>query len=90
MRKELRTDKVLIDWSQNVAAKTTVAVYSLRAREDPTVSTPVTWAEIATCAKSAHPRSMHFEADDVLKRVQKFGDLMAPLAGGSARTKLKE
>jgi bifunctional non-homologous end joining protein LigD len=89
MRKELRANKVLIDWSQNVAAKTTVAVYSLRAREDPTVSTPVTWAEVTKCAKSANPLLMHFEADDVVKRVEKFGDLMAPLAGGSARTKPK-
>jgi bifunctional non-homologous end joining protein LigD len=89
MRKELRTNKVLIDWSQNVAAKTTVAVYSLRAREDPTVSTPVTWAEVTKCAKSANPRLMHFESDEVVKRVEKLGDLMAPLAGGSARTKAK-
>jgi bifunctional non-homologous end joining protein LigD len=89
MRKELRTNKVLIDWSQNVAAKTTVAAYSLRAREDPTVSTPVTWAEVTKCAKSANPLLMRFEADDVVKRVEKFGDLMAPLAGGSTPTKLK-
>ena len=87
MRKELRTHKVLIDWSQNVAAKTTVAVYSLRAREDPTVSTPVTWAEVIRCAKSADPLAMHFETDDVVKRVEKYGDLMAPLAGGSTRAK---
>lgn len=85
MRKELRTNKVLIDWSQNVAAKTTVAVYSLRAREDPTVSTPVTWSEVAKCVKSENPRVMHFETDDVVKRVEKFGDLMAPLAGGATR-----
>jgi bifunctional non-homologous end joining protein LigD len=87
MRKELRNNKVLIDWSQNVASKTTVAVYSLRAREDPTVSTPVTWAEVTKCAKSANPALMRFETDDVVKRVEKFGDLMATLAGGSTRTK---
>jgi bifunctional non-homologous end joining protein LigD len=89
MRKELRTNKVFIDWSQNVAAKTTVAVYSLRAREEPTASTPVTWAEVAKCAKSANPLLMRFEADDVVKRVEKLGDLMAPLAGGTTRMKTK-
>jgi bifunctional non-homologous end joining protein LigD len=90
MRKELRNNKVLIDWSQNVASKTTVAVYSLRAREDPTVSTPVTWAEVSKCAKSADPLLMRFEADVVVKRVDRFGDLMAPLAGRSSSTKPKQ
>jgi bifunctional non-homologous end joining protein LigD len=90
MRKELRNNRVLIDWSQNVASKTTVAVYSLRAREDPTVSTPVTWAEVSKCAKSADPLLMRFEADVVVKRVDKFGDLMAPLAGRSSSTKPKQ
>lgn len=85
MRKELRDKKVLIDWSQNVAPKTTVAVYSLRAREDPTVSAPVTWAEVTKCAKSENPLLMRFEADAVVKRVEKFGDLMSPLAHGSTR-----
>ncbi|MGH3732441.1 MAG: non-homologous end-joining DNA ligase [Acidimicrobiales bacterium] len=79
MRKELREKKVLIDWSQNNASKTTVAVYSLRAREDPTVSTPVTWAEVTNCAKRADPQLLRFEADDVLRRVDKLGDLMAAL-----------
>ncbi|MGC2168925.1 MAG: non-homologous end-joining DNA ligase [Acidimicrobiales bacterium] len=79
MRKELREKKVLIDWSQNNASKTTVAVYSLRAREDPTVSTPVTWAEVAACAKRKDLRTLHFEAHDVLDRVERHGDLMASL-----------
>ncbi|HEY1825318.1 MAG TPA: non-homologous end-joining DNA ligase [Acidimicrobiales bacterium] len=79
MRKQLREKKVLIDWSQNVASKTTVAVYSLRAREEPTVSTPVTWDEVATCARRADPAYLRFEAPEVLKRVEKKGDLMGPL-----------
>src|SRR5665213_872023 len=79
MRKELRNGRVLIDWSQNSPAKTTVAVYSLRARPEPTVSTPVTWAEIDACAKSGDPSELSFKAADVLRRVQKLGDLMATL-----------
>ena len=55
MRKELRRNKVLIDWSQNHPAKTTVAAYSLRARPEPTVSTPVTWEEVGACAHTATP-----------------------------------
>jgi len=87
MRKELRDKKVLIDWSQNVAAKTTVAVYSLRAREEPTVSTPVTWAEVTKCAKSTNPQLMRFEAGEVIARVEKLGDLMSPLTKGPTRAK---
>jgi bifunctional non-homologous end joining protein LigD len=79
MKKELRKGKVLIDWSQNSPAKTTVAVYSLRARPAPTVSTPVTWAEIDACAKSGDPDALSFTATDVLQRVQQLGDLMAGL-----------
>jgi bifunctional non-homologous end joining protein LigD len=85
MRKTLREKKVLIDWSQNSPSKTTVAVYSLRARDEPTVSTPVTWAEVSACAKRGDPDLMHFEADEVLHRVDKFGDLMAPLASGTKK-----
>jgi bifunctional non-homologous end joining protein LigD len=77
--KDLRHDKVLIDWSQNNPNKTTVAAYSLRARAEPTVSTPVTWAEVDACAKSGNPLDLRFEASDVLARVEKTGDLMAPL-----------
>jgi len=79
MRKELRTGKVLIDWSQNSPAKTTVAVYSLRARPKPTVSTPVTWAEIDACASNGDPGKLSFTATDVLRRVQEVGDLMGGL-----------
>jgi bifunctional non-homologous end joining protein LigD len=79
MRKSLRDGKVLIDWSQNSSSKTTVAVYSLRARPEPTVSTPVRWQEVDACVKSSDPATLRFEAEDVLRRVDKYGDLMAPL-----------
>jgi bifunctional non-homologous end joining protein LigD len=73
-RKDLRKGKVLIDWSQNDENKTTVCVYSLRARERPTVSTPVRWEEIE------EPDALVFEASDVLERVEEHGDLYAPVA----------
>jgi bifunctional non-homologous end joining protein LigD len=72
-KKELRKGKVLIDWSQNDEHKTTVGVYSLRARERPTVSTPLAWAELDD------PDSLVFEAADVLERVERAGDLFAPV-----------
>ena len=79
MKKELRPGKVLIDWSQNDEHKTTVCVYSLRARPRPTVSTPVTWDEVAATAESADPGTLVFEAGDVLARVGELGDLFAQL-----------
>src|SRR3984957_9794335 len=78
MTRSLRTGKVLIDWSQNNGSKTTVAPYSLRAREHPTVSAPVTWDEVSACRA---PQDMFFTAPDVLARVELHGDLFAPLAG---------
>jgi bifunctional non-homologous end joining protein LigD len=75
-KKELRRGKVLIDWSQNDEHKTTVCVYSLRARERPTVSTPLDWAEV----EGGDPDALVFEADDVLARVEELGDLFAPVA----------
>jgi len=75
MKKELRKNKVLIDWSQNSPAKTTIAVYSLRARPRPTVSTPVSWDEIDSCAMTARPEDLEFVAADVLDRVERSGDL---------------
>jgi bifunctional non-homologous end joining protein LigD len=72
-RKDLRRGKVLIDWSQNDEHKTTVCVYSLRARERPTVSTPLRWEELDD------PDSLVFEASDVLERVEEHGDLFAPV-----------
>jgi bifunctional non-homologous end joining protein LigD len=79
MSKEIRKGKVFLDWSQNHPRKTTVAVYSLRARERPTVSTPVTWDEVERCAKKGDKDLLVFEASDVLKRVEKHGDLFAPV-----------
>jgi bifunctional non-homologous end joining protein LigD len=79
MSKSLRKGKVLIDWSQNDDHKTTVCVYSLRAKDQPTVSTPVTWTEIQTAVKKNNASALVFESDDVLKRVKRHGDLFAPL-----------
>jgi bifunctional non-homologous end joining protein LigD len=77
--KELRTGRVLIDWSQNDQYKTTVNVYSLRARSRPTVSTPVSWAEVERCLKAKDPNLLVFDSDQVLARVEKLGDLFAPV-----------
>jgi len=79
MAKEQRTGKVFIDWSQNDDSKTTVCVYSLRARPRPTVSTPVTWDEVAAVVEAGDPDLLVFEAPDVLERVERDGDLFAPL-----------
>ncbi|HEY6764637.1 MAG TPA: non-homologous end-joining DNA ligase [Candidatus Sulfotelmatobacter sp.] len=79
MKKALRTGKVLVDWSQNDEHKTTVAVYSLRAREHPTVSTPVTWEEVEKTLKKKDPTLLVFEAPRVVSRVEKMGDLFEPL-----------
>ena len=79
MSKEIRKGKVFVDWSQNHPRKTTVAVYSMRARERPTVSTPVTWEEVEQCAEKGDKDLLVFEASDVLKRVEKHGDLFAPV-----------
>jgi bifunctional non-homologous end joining protein LigD len=78
MTKAIRPGKVLVDWSQNHQHKTTVSVYSLRARPQPTVSTPVTWAEVEAIAGGDRSVSI-FEAPAVLDRVAKVGDLFAPL-----------
>jgi bifunctional non-homologous end joining protein LigD len=79
MQKNLRSGKVLVDWSQNDPHKTTVCVYSLRAKEHPTVSTPVTWDEVATVFKKKSAKYLAFEVNDVLKRVKKYDDLFAPV-----------
>ncbi len=79
MKKVLRVGKILVDWSQNDEHKTTIGVYSLRAREHPTVSTPVTWEEVETCLKKKDANLLVFEAPQVLERVSNMGDLFAPL-----------
>ncbi len=77
MLKALRKGKVLVDWSQNDEHKTTVSVYSLRAKEAPTASTPVSWDEVEKCLKKKNPTLLAFTSDQVLKRVEKSGDLFA-------------
>jgi bifunctional non-homologous end joining protein LigD len=77
MRKELRKNKVFIDWSQNSRHKTTICAYSLRARPHPTASTPVTWDEVDAASQGA---PLSFEAPEVLTRVEELGDLWAPTA----------
>jgi bifunctional non-homologous end joining protein LigD len=82
MTKSLRNGKVLVDWSQNNPAKTTVAPYSLRARDEPTVSTPVTWEEVEA------GKPLRFVSDEVLDRVADLGDLFAGTLDDSLRTRL--
>jgi bifunctional non-homologous end joining protein LigD len=79
MQKSLRGGKVFVDWSQNDEHKTTVNVYSLRAKEHPTVSTPVTWDEVERALKKKSIQHLSFEWNDALKRVDKRGDLFAPV-----------
>jgi bifunctional non-homologous end joining protein LigD len=78
-KKTDRSGKVFIDWYQNNERKTTIAVYSLRARERPTVSTPVSWEEVERAAGNDDPNALVFEAADVLKRIERDGDLFAPV-----------
>jgi bifunctional non-homologous end joining protein LigD len=79
MKKAVRTNKVFVDWSQNDEHKTTISVYSLRAREHPTVSTPVEWREVEEALKKKDASRLVFEAKDVLARVEKLGDLFKPV-----------
>ena len=79
MKKTLRTGKVLVDWSQNDEHKTTVNVYSLRARERPTVSTPLHWEEVEGVLESGDPETLAFTSDAGLARVAEHGDLFAPV-----------
>jgi len=78
-RRTLREGKVLIDWSQNDEYKTTVNVYSLRARARPTVSTPVTWEDVERCLEAEDPGLLVFDSEAVLDRVAKLGDLFEPV-----------
>jgi len=82
MTKSLRPGKVLVDWSQNNPAKTTVAPYSLRARDEPTVSTPLSWDEVAS------GEALRFTATDVLDRVDADGDLFAGVLDEDARARI--
>ncbi|MEV6603083.1 hypothetical protein [Kutzneria sp. NPDC051319] len=78
MAKAKREGRVFIDWSQNNPAKTTIAPYSLRGREDPTVSAPVTWDEVRACRQA---EDLVFTAEGVVARVEKIGDLFELLSG---------
>ena len=79
MTKRLRPGRVLVDWSQNDAHKTTVNVYSTRARERPTVSTPVTWDEVSATLRERDEALLTFEVEDVLERAARDGDLFGPV-----------
>jgi bifunctional non-homologous end joining protein LigD len=79
MKKALRTGKVLVDWSQNDEHKTTVSIYSLRARERPTISTPLKWDEVERVLAKKDAKLVVFEATQVLERVEKYGDLFEPV-----------
>jgi len=79
MTKKLRKGKVFVDWSQNTETKTTVAAYSLRAKQRPTVSAPVEWSEVERAAEKEDPELLTFEAGEVLERVASGGDLFAPV-----------
>jgi bifunctional non-homologous end joining protein LigD len=88
MEKVLRPGKVLIDWSQNNPAKTTVAPYSLRARAGATVSTPIGWDEVDAVREGADPATLRFSTADVLARVEEYGDLFD--IAGARRAPLPE
>ena len=79
MKKSLRTGKVFVDWSQNDEHKTTIGVYSLRAREHPTVSTPVTWEEVERALKKKNAGLLVFESSQTVARFEKRGDLFEPV-----------
>jgi bifunctional non-homologous end joining protein LigD len=79
MTKTRRPGKVFVDWSQNDEHKTTVTVYSVRARERARVSTPVSWDEVSECRRAGDPALLTFETEDVIDRHARLGDLFAPL-----------
>lgn len=79
MTKSLRKGRVFVDWSQNNRHKTTVAVYSLRARERPTASTPLSWDEVEAGSRKRNPERLAFQADQVVRRLAQHGDLFAPV-----------
>ena len=79
MKKNIRAGKVFVDWSQNDEHKTTIAVYSLRARERPTVSTPVTWDEVERTRKNKDAGLLVFESSQTIARFEKMGDLFEPV-----------
>jgi bifunctional non-homologous end joining protein LigD len=85
MGKSRREGRVLVDWSQNDQHKTTVCVYSLRAKERPTVSTPLEWEELEAALAAGDGERLVFDYADVLRRVEEKGDLFAPLLSQKQR-----
>jgi bifunctional non-homologous end joining protein LigD len=79
MAKADRRGKVFVDWSQNHQKKTTIAVYSLRARDRPTASIPLHWREVERAAKRSDAENLRFEIPDAVKRIEKEGDLFEPV-----------
>jgi len=79
VKREVRDGRVLIDWSQNAPMRTTVNVYSLRARERPTVSTPVSWREVERTAREGDPEALVFDWRAALDRIERHGDLFQPV-----------
>jgi bifunctional non-homologous end joining protein LigD len=79
MKKSIRTGKVFVDWSQNDEHKTTISVYSLRAREHPTVSTPVTWDEVERTLRKKDAGLLVFQSSKAIARFEKMGDLFEPV-----------
>ena len=79
MAKAVRAGKVLVDWSQNTERKSMICVYSVRATERPTVSTPVEWSEVQEALHSGHPGALSFQMSEVLERIDQRGDLFAPV-----------
>jgi bifunctional non-homologous end joining protein LigD len=79
MARAARTGKVLIDWAQNTEHKSMACVYSVRAKATPTVSTPISWPEVADAVGAGDPDQLRFEMPDVLERVKECGDLFAPV-----------
>ncbi len=79
MKKQLRAGKVLIDWSQNDMHKTTVCAYSLRAKDSPFVSTPVSWPEVEKALESKNPAILQYDSRQVIERIGQYGDLFAPV-----------
>src|SRR6185437_7157131 len=79
MRRDIRSGKVFVDWSQNDRHKTTVCVYSLRAKDKPTVSTPLDWDELKSATEKKEASRLSFLSEEVLKRVEKDGDLFEPI-----------
>src|SRR5690606_9353579 len=79
MRKDLRKGKIFVDWSQNDTHKTTVCAYSLRAREKPTVSTPVNWEELEQAMQAKKAQSLIFSPEEAAARFEAQGDLFEPV-----------